>query len=109
MERLMTYKKVDGKIIPVDIFTAKEALLMSLTEEERNELCAIMERIREAIGFNQTFIRVTIDTDILKWNSWDKVLCFFKMNSYRVEYEHANTYGQLVYTIEWWTDMSKGD
>ena len=97
---LKTYVTVNGEVIlPFDLISAKEALLRSLTNEERVELSEIMSKIENVFIFNHTSIEWTdVETPNVRK---DVIFQVLKNEGYCVMWVRRNTYNQAVYSILW--------
>lgn len=96
---ITTYKKVGDMFVPFDIISAKEALLRSLTDDERAVLSDIMYKIENVINYNHTSIEWTdVETPNVRRNVIFRVL---KNEGYCVMFDRCNTYNQYVYSILW--------
>lgn len=105
MERLVTYRTDDSNHVrPCEILTARDALIDSFTDSERNELCDIMGAIRAAASFHQTQINKTVVKDISVILEWGKISKYLTLLGYKVEFSFLNTYGDPVYSIIWCYD-----
>ena len=97
---LKTYAKIDGDMITsFDILSSTEALLLSLTDEERVELSIIMSKIKDVSVFHHTNIEWT---DVEEHNvRKDVIFRVLKNEGYCVMWDRRNTYDQSVYSILW--------
>lgn len=100
----ITYKKDGDMIVSFNIISAKEALLLSLTDEERVELSSIMSKIEGDTVFKHTSIEWT-DAETPNVRK-DVIFQVLRNEGYCVMRKRRNTYEQVVYSISW--DFKEG-
>lgn len=95
-----TYVTVNGEVVlPFDLISAKEALLRSLSNEERVVLSDIMSKIENVIVYNHTSMEWTdVETPNVRK---DVIFQVLKNEGYCVMRKRRNTYDQVVYSILW--------